>query len=85
MRKPMIHMNGTPRAELHAGYSRAYDAVGEAIKAMQTTYPNGRDYYPQGAQACAEAAREHDRRVNDLRRILGELEELCLHTMEGAR
>ena len=38
--------------------------------------PNGRDYYPQGSDATAQAGREHQARVDRVRSVLAEIEEL---------
>ena len=63
---PTVHLNGTSRKELIAQYERAMDAAQTAINALREVYPNGRDYYPQGASAMYQAAEEHAARMNNL-------------------
>jgi len=38
--------------------------------------PNARDYYPQGPDAYAQAAREHGSRIERLRAVLEEIAQL---------
>lgn len=82
MIKPTIHLNGTSREALHEGYRVAYDAVSDALAAVRRTHPNGRDYYPQDKANLITALAEHYRREGVLEKVLAELEELCLHTVE---
>jgi hypothetical protein len=55
MLTPTIHLNGTSREALLRGFADAADAVRDALAAVQATYPNGRDFYPQGPGAITQA------------------------------
>lgn len=83
MTKPCIHLNGTSAAELERAYSAAYSAVQLSIDAVAATGPNGRDYYPLGAEAMESAQNEHASRMAALGKIEQELLELLMHC-EGA-
>lgn len=71
--KPLVHLNGTSRASLEEQYLQAIQAVREAQKALTLAYPNGRDYYPLGADASARAMAEHRARVEKLTAVEDEL------------
>jgi hypothetical protein len=71
---PTIHLNGTAKSDLLEAYCEAIHALHQAGTAMAKTYPNGRDYYPQGATALNQAMDQHDDRMNRLRGIIKELE-----------
>ena len=76
---PTIHLNGSAAADLAAGYREAYSAIGDAIRAVKNTAPNGRDY-PKGQGELFEAIIEHDERISSLARIqqdLLDLHEAC--------
>lgn len=75
---PTIHLNGTSKEALVEGYRNAIHALHEAGRELAKTYPNGRDYYPQGEQAIHRAMDEHESRMNRLRGIIGELEEIVM-------
>ena len=80
---PTIHLNGTSPEAL---YESACDALGTlraAIKAVEATAPNGRDYYPQGDRALAIASYEHAERVRRLREVVAELETLAEHIADA--
>lgn len=87
MTTPTIHLNGDSAETLVKGYTEAYRAVQAAIDALQKTAPNGRNYYPQGAQALDKAQIEHYMRVNRLEEMANELLGLAhhcsLHTREA--
>ena len=55
MKYPTIHMNGTPLHALQEANQKACDAIREAVEALAQAAPNGRDYYPQSADAIHEA------------------------------
>jgi hypothetical protein len=76
---PTIHPNGTSHNELFESTLKAMSAVWEAIRAVEATAPNGRDYYPQGPDALREAEREHAARVAALRDVRAQLEVLAVH------
>lgn len=75
--RPTVHMNGTSRAELTEQLCDAMSAIRDAIKAVQNAAPNGRDYYPQGPQAIGIATGQHTERLDKLRAVYRELNELC--------
>jgi hypothetical protein len=76
---PTIHMNGTSGRALLEGYCDAISAVHAALEALARVAPNGRDYYPQGPDACALADGEHDARKRALIGVLHELQTLAEH------
>ena len=80
MVKPTIHLNGTSASDLNAAYMSAWTAVNDAMFALAKCGPHGRDYYPQGDDAIVVAAREHRARMDMLRMVCSDLEELALST-----
>ena len=48
---PIIHRNGTSRADLQKCYDAADDALFEFIRAWESMEFNARDYYPQGPES----------------------------------
>jgi hypothetical protein len=74
--KPTIHSNGTSRAELCGQLERATEALQTAIGCLSDACPNGRDYYPQGAEAIQEALRQHANRLHSLTEVSTELVEI---------
>ena len=76
---PTIHLNGTSREALAKAYEAARDAVGVAYDRLKLTAPNGRDYYPQGANAMVRAEKEHWFRLGRLQEVVDELEVLIAH------
>lgn len=82
MRLPTIHMNGTSRDQLIEGYIDAITAIEYAIDAVKYAAPNGRDYYPQGPDAMAQAGDEHLLRLKALDKIAAELRALAEHCSE---
>ena len=81
MMKPTIHLNGTSRQALYETYLDAHNALQQAIYAVERTYPNGRDYYPQGDEAIVTANNEHRARIRELNAVLHQLEALVCHTL----
>ena len=79
MMLPTIHMNGTSARALLEGYCNAISAIYDALDVLARAAPNGRDYYPQGPDACATADREHDARKRALIGVLHELQTLADH------
>jgi hypothetical protein len=73
---PTIHLNGTSRKDLQADNHRGIDTLRQAIRALEQTGPNGRDYYPQGPSAITQAIEEHEDRLSRLLAVYGELIEL---------
>ena len=64
---PTIHLNGTGFTTLRDEYAAAYDAIDKAIDALAAATMNGRDYYPQGADAFYKARDERQAALNKLR------------------
>lgn len=67
---PVVHLNGTSKTALLDNLNEVWVAVDEAMKKLCQAAPNGRDYYPRGADhpMSYEAARtQHDRRMAILR------------------
>lgn len=79
MMLPTIHLNGTNARDLLEDQMKAMNAIREAIRLLAAAGPNGRDYYPQGAQAIQHALEEHDQRLLVLRNVLAEVEALAFH------
>jgi hypothetical protein len=79
MMLPTIHMNGTSARALRWGYCEAISAIQTALEALACAAPNGRDYYPQGPDACVTANAEHDARKQALMKVLNELQVLAEH------
>lgn len=78
---PTVHLNGTSAQALFDANRRAAAAVHDAIAAMSEAYPNGRDFYPQGANAINVAMEEHRTRVRKLEEVAKDLEEIALHCL----
>jgi len=76
MKHPTIHLNGTHPQDLYEQLSRAIQAIREAESKLTEAYPNGRDYYVQGAGAITEAVVEHRARLLKLASVREELEQL---------
>ena len=83
MTLPTIHLNGTASSELLETVCDALGALRAAIEAVNATSPNGRDYYPQGDAAYADAAREHAGRIAKLWSVRAELEQLAEHIADA--
>jgi hypothetical protein len=77
MMKPSIHLNGSSRSDLLDQQANAMTGIRTAIEALSEACPNARDYYPQGDQAYSEARAEHVSRLERLRAILKEYEEIA--------
>jgi hypothetical protein len=76
---PTIHINGSSPKDLFENACEALGALRKAIQAVEETSPNGRDYYPQGDGAIKTAVCEHASRIERLRSVIAELEELAEH------
>lgn len=74
---PTIHINGTSKEALSEALCEAYAALEQAGRKLAATYPNGRDYYPQGPDAISAAMREHETRMRKLREIIKEIEQIA--------
>ena len=73
---PTVHLNGTSKAELIRQVSDTVEALDAAIRALEKTYPHGRDYYRQDRSAISEAVREFQARQSRLLDVRAELLEL---------
>ena len=77
---PTVHLNGTSKQALLDAYCDAIDKLHEAGHALAQAAPNGRDYYTQapieGVPAFTLAQTQHESRMNKLRAIIGELEQI---------
>ena len=82
MTKPTIHLNGTHPETLEDQLAQASVALRLAALALGEACPNGRDYYPQGPHALAEALAEHDSRVRAILRVREEIEALLEHVTD---
>jgi hypothetical protein len=82
---PTIHLNGSSAFNLAEEYRAAYSAVGDAIRAVQSTAPNGRDYYVQGPDALGKANAEHLARLQRLSDVQKELEDLGVYCLNGGK
>lgn len=76
---PTVHLNGSSQENLLDGYIAAMDALREAVKALQATSPNGRDYYTQGPDALPKAVKEHSARLHRLADTIHELNAIAEH------
>lgn len=73
---PTIHLNGTSAESLIDDLMKAYSAIERATDALRRATPNGRDYYPQGAEAINVARDEHVSRLRRLRDVQDEIEQI---------
>lgn len=73
---PTIHLNGTSKQALADDLANALQALTVAIRAVEATSPNIRDYYPQGREAFAQATAEYRSRVERLTAVRQELADL---------
>jgi len=72
-------MNGTSKQSLLDQNLDAAYAVQAAMDALAKAFPNGRDYYLQGAGAIKIAIDEHVARATKLKEVFEELTELAIH------
>jgi len=75
---PTIHLNGTSKEALLTSLCDAIDAVHVASHKLAAACPNSRDYYPQGSDAIGSALSEHDARMDKLKSVVFELEQIAL-------
>ena len=79
MTLPTIHRNGTDANDLLQGLLKALNALREAEAKIRAAAPHGRDYYPQGPGATAQATDEHIDRLERLESIRHELDQIAAH------
>jgi hypothetical protein len=82
---PTVHMNGTSYADLLEHVLKAYRSLRDTEQALRDMTPNGKDYYIQGDGAGEEARRQHQRRLNAIRDIQEELEEIACGIQDQKR
>lgn len=80
--KPTVHLNGTGKQTLIDEWQDAVNILNAAYRALKLCGPNGRDYYPQGPDACSAATGQHFDRLRVIDAVKGELEALIIH-VEG--
>lgn len=67
---PTLHLNGTSGADLLSQTTDAMIALSDAIKALQSAGPNGRDYYiQQDVTAFTQAQQQHGDRIAKLEAV----------------
>jgi hypothetical protein len=66
---PTVHLNGTSRAMLLEGYTKAYEAVRGAAEALASVEFNARDYYVQPTGAWTTACAQREQQFVDLRSV----------------
>jgi hypothetical protein len=71
---PTVHLNGTSRAMLNEGYTKAYEAVRGAVEALASVEFNARDYYVQPTGAWTTARAQREKQFVDLRSVQTYLE-----------
>lgn len=81
--KPTIHSNGTSRDALMDDYQAFGDSLRAALRACERAIPNGRDYYPQGADASRGAIEEHGRRCRAIREMQVDVQEIIEHIADS--
>lgn len=79
MRLPTIHSNGTSAEALLDDQMKILGALREAEVLLRRCGPNGRDYYPQGESAVAEAMKDGDSRIERVRSVIREVEQIAEH------
>ena len=75
---PTVHLNGTSKSDLLDQFCEAINSLHEAGWALAKAAPNGRDYYVQPGNSIAVAIDQHDARMNKLREVVSELEEIAM-------
>jgi hypothetical protein len=79
MQFPVIHLNGTSKAELLKGYTDALNALDAAMVALAAVTVHGRDYYVIGSDAASIAFEEHNARRQALQNVHAELEAIAIN------
>lgn len=80
---PLLSLGGTPKGRLVDGLCEASSALRLALKAVEETCPDGRDYARIGPDALATATAEHRSRMDRLRAVLTEIEALKVGVDRG--
>lgn len=79
---PTVHLNGTGGERLLEQQRDVCQALHAALDALREASPNGRDYYVQGNDVFAQAAREHRARIEAIKMVLGEAEKIAHNISE---
>jgi len=82
---PTVHLNGSGATILLTQLRETYVAVKTAMDTLQSAAPHGRDYYVQGPDAYAAAAREHADRYARLNSVMMELVAIAEAVQEQKR
>jgi phage-related tail protein len=70
---PTVHLNGSNGETLREAAIEAAYALSRALNALQETYPDGRDYYPQGDGAMKNARDQHEARCEAIAKMRDEM------------
>lgn len=76
---PTIHSNGTSAESLREQYVSAHHAADAAMKAVAKIDFNGRDYYPQGADAFSQAQAEFQKHVQAMATSMKYFMDVAMH------
>ena len=79
---PTIHTNGTAPEDLRDQLDSAVGAVQTALVQVAAAAPNPRDYYLSGGCSWHTASAQHADRMNRLRDVLAELDQIRAHVYE---
>lgn len=80
---PTIHNNGTSQDDLVEQLTAVNGYLMDALAAMLSAPPNGRDYYPQGPDAMARAGAAHRDRMDRIADVMAEIGDMALAISEG--
>ena len=85
--KPIPHLNGSGKKNLLEQYTMAAEAVFKVMEVVNiAACPHGRDYYVSKDECAFSKARtEHRARMEKLREVFDELQELVLHVSDWER
>lgn len=70
---PIVHMNGTSKAELIRLRDDAYAALNFAYRVLKLMAPNGRDYYPEPGKLELAIA-QHTKRLQSVADLQASIE-----------
>lgn len=82
---PTIHLNGSSQESLLEDATSTANAIGNSIQKMIEGWPNARDYYTQGPEAYGMAVAWWQERMNTLRQIRGEFEQVAEAISNGGK
>lgn len=80
---PTIHFNGTSTEDLLQKFENAARLLDEAMDAIQSAAPHGRDYLLQGTEAFSKAQAEHIARLAALSKVHEDIEKLAWHIQDA--